>query len=70
MEKIRKRKHEHQHNDYMCKSNLSSREMASLDSVYRYNLGDQQGSMQQGNNFCLVAFHPKSQYDYQAAKAI
>lgn len=70
MENIPKGKHEHQHNDYMCKSSLNSREMANLNSFYKYNLGDQQGSTQQGNNFCLVAFHPKSQCDYQTAKAI
>lgn len=70
MKNVPKRKHEHQYDDYMCKPNLNSREMANLNSVYRYNLGDQQGSAQQGNNFCLVAFHPKSQCDYEAAKAI
>lgn len=70
MENIHKRKHEHQHSDYMSKSNLNSGEMANLNSVYSYNLEDQQGSIQQGNNFCLDAFHPKSQCDYKAAKAI
>lgn len=69
MENICKRTHKQQHDDYMCKSNLDSGEMANLNSVCRYNL-DQQGSTQQGNNFCLVVFHPKSQCDYQAAKAI
>lgn len=56
MEKIRKRKHEHQLNGYMHKSNLSSREMGNLNSDYRCNLGDQQGSAQQGNNFLLGCF--------------